>query len=179
MWPLAYCALVMPIVIYRGLWHYLFLHLAIASGPLAMLISHFMERWPPLRRAGLASPLAVVLLMHSVSLIFFTASKIADVRAYRQSVRPYYVALGLLRPGERVAVVSESAFQPSLVYGLPSSWITGASEYKESFSALFVEVKLDQLTDPWMRQNRIGAVIQTTSGITALRPVKPNQETRQ
>jgi hypothetical protein len=166
-WPLLYCALITPLILYRGLWHYTFLHLMVGVVPLAMLIKELTTRWISRPGMRVAAAVGLVLLMHSVSIVFFVHSRIFDIRKYGNSVRAYHSALRQLEPGERMAVIAPNGIPPRLLYGYWPDWISNANEFKESLSALIVVVKTqEELTEQFKKEQRIGVVVHRRMGVT-------------
>jgi len=102
----------------------------------------------------------LLLLIHSVSIVFAMQSKVMDVPQYRNGPRAYFDAMGWLKAGERVAVV-RVGFRPRLIYGVTPQLISGANEFKEDLNGLFVTVQSrDELSEQYIKENRIGAVVQ-------------------
>jgi hypothetical protein len=160
-WPILYVAAITPVAIFRAAWHYLLLHLAIAAVLVAVLVWDWAQRSDFLRRVGPArAAIALLLLIHSVSIVFAMQSKVMDVRQYRDGPRAYFDAMGWLKPGERVAVV-RLGFRPRLIYGVTPQLISGANEFKEALNGLFVAVEgRDEITEQYIKENRIGAIIE-------------------
>jgi len=114
-----------------------------------------------LRKFGaMRSAIALLLVIHSLSIVFAMQSKIMDVPQYRNGPRAYFDAMGSLKPGERVAVV-RVGFRPRLIYGVTPQLINGAKEFKEALNGLFVSVQSkDELSEQYIKENRIGAIVQ-------------------
>lgn len=160
-WPILYVAAITPLAIFRAAWHYLLLHLAIAAVLVAVLMWDWAQRSEFLRRFGPArAAMGLLLLIHSLSIVFAMQSKVMDVPQYRDGPRAYFNAMEWLKPGERVAVV-RVGFRPRLIYGVTPGLISGGNEFKEALKALFVEVQSkDELSKQYIKENRIGAIIQ-------------------
>ncbi len=161
-WPVLYCVAILPVALFRGSWHYLFLHFAIGAVLVAVLVFDLLPRFDFLRRMRPArAAIGVVLLIHAVSIVFVIQAKYLAVRKYRDGPRAYYQAVEWLAPGERVVVVSKGGVRQRLMYGVTPRWISGAEEFKEALNALFVTVETrDEVTEQYIKKNRIRAVIQ-------------------
>ena len=156
-WPVLYCAIITPIAVYRGLWHYLFLHVAVGSVFLATLIGN----WSIVRRWRAWPAIAIVLLLHLPSLIFAANSKIYDVRSYRTTVLPYHHAMSYLNPVQRIAIISRLGPKFRILYGVSPQWISGGEQFKDALTRLFVPVdSKEEMTDEWLKQHNIGAIIE-------------------
>jgi hypothetical protein len=171
-WPLLYCALITPVFIFRGLWHYVFLQLAVGAAPLALMIWHLSGKFLS-RRPRFAAALGVVLLLHSLSFIFFANSRIYDLRRYRKFVQAYHIALDRIKTGERVAVIAPDGIPPRLLYGYWPDWISNGDEFKDALDDMIVQVGSPQkLTDQFIKENQITMVVARKGLMTRAWPVK-------
>ena len=166
-WPVLYCAIITPVAVYRGLWHYLFLHLAVGS----VFLATFISSWSIARRWNNLPAIAVVLLLHLPSLIFAANSKINDVHSYRSTVLAYHSAMDYLKPGQRIAIPSRIGPKFRILYGVSPQWISGGEQFKDSLTRLFVPVdSKEEMSDEWLKQHNIGAIIEPRGhGLHALK----------
>jgi hypothetical protein len=160
-WPLLYCIVVAPVVLYRGSWHYMFLHLALGAAPAAMLIRDLLQRWArvsPLRIAG--ATVVVAILLQGASVFFFIRGKVEDVRQYRAGPGRYYGALAKLEPGQRVAFTNHEDDVNDIVYALTSKWVGNAKELHQALVSRFREVEREEMLTPqFLQEHRIGPII--------------------
>ena len=98
-WPMLFGLSIAPVLAYRGLWHYFFLHLAFGSIFAAFCIRQLLARFRPhlSPRTAVAIAAWTILLIHSVSIVFFVRSKLYDASKYRKARNPCEESLGRLR----------------------------------------------------------------------------------
>jgi hypothetical protein len=166
-WPLLYAILLSPILLYRGTWHYFFIHLAIASVMFSFFLSHLLSRW---RKSWVEAPSALyrlglcVLVVHASALGLVINSKMADARDYQREVGKYLKALSMLHYGERVAAMTKKPPPMYHLHGTSGHWTPGATEFHRAFSDFFV-FTTEPMTQAWLTSNRVGAIVQSRKGI--------------
>ena len=166
-WPAALCAGLLPVVAYRGVWHYYILYMVFA----ALGFAHAVEAWlrsgtRPASGSGRFGRLVVAtVLTHLLALVFFTATKLHDLAAFRSEVRPYLTALDALPSGMRAAIVSRH-FEFSLIDGGFPNYIdrehVGLIQLEEQRAR--VVKRADLITQELVDRLKIATVIDATSG---------------
>jgi hypothetical protein len=162
LWPALYGLLILPVLCYRVWWHYWFIFLAVGSVFFAFALTRLIERSPIHRlgaRAAFAGSIALVLLIHSGSMILVLNSKLKDVQSYRQTMRAYHQALARVPENQRIVVLGETR---SLweIHGVRPSWVPRGREFIRTFESLFVPIKKpDRLTLAWFQRSDIGLIL--------------------
>ncbi|MGE5608531.1 MAG: hypothetical protein ACM359_04710 [Bacillota bacterium] len=161
-WPLIYGLLLLPILGYRGYWHYFFLHLAVASVFFAFLLHTTAHRLLARRIGPMplhASLILLVLLIHSVSIAFVFASKCNDIEVYRSAYRPLHDALAQIRRGQRIAVFAARRWAPWKLHGAYEEWSQSAGEFRQVFDNLFAVLHGDRFPKGWVAANHVGVAV--------------------
>jgi hypothetical protein len=174
-WPVALCVGLLPVVAFRGVWHYYLLHLTFAAIGFAFAVEVWLTHQPLGRTpAGrrLTGAVMTTLLVHSVSLVSFGATKAHDVVAFRSKVAPYLSALGRVPPGTRAAILSRRFEFCQLDGGYPTYiqrdrvGITQAVE-----STAYVVKRPFWITPELVSRLRISSVIDDSSGTVRQIPI--------
>jgi hypothetical protein len=176
-WPAALCVALLPVIAFRGVWHYYVVHLAVGAIGFAYAIEAWLARRfreaASATRQGLRWPVMATLLVHSASLGFFVATKTHDVTTFRRSVAPYLSALAEIPPGTRAVIVSRR-FEFWLLDGGYPNYIdrerVGITQALES-SALVVK-RADRITPELVDQLNISSVIDASSEIVRQVPIE-------
>ena len=121
LWPALYAALTFLIFIHRHDWHYLFIILPFISVFFGHSVSRLLEvvhiehldNWPT------GKVVLSVILVHFVAIWMVFASRCHDVYEYRKNVQPFYRALDLISPEDRIAVISH--YPPETIAGFKMS----------------------------------------------------------
>jgi hypothetical protein len=174
-WVAALCAGLLPVVAYRGVWHYYFVYLAFAAIGFAYAIEVWMRRHGQSLEAHswrLWRAAAATVGLHAVSVLLFGAAKLHDVASFRDDVGPYLSAIESLPPGARVAIVSRR-FEPwQLDGGFPNYLDREQVGLTRAFeSRLYVVKRADRLDAALIAEHGIAAVVDASSGTPRLRTV--------
>jgi hypothetical protein len=176
-WPAALCAGLLPVVAYRGLWHYYILYMVFA----ALGFAHAVETWlgpHPGKRPASGSDqfgrrVVATVLTHLLALVFFTATRLHDFTVFRREVRPYLAALDGLPSGMRAAIVSRH-FEFALIDGGFPNYIdrehVGLTQLEEQRAR--VVKRADLITPELVDQFKIVTVIDATSGAPRAIPIE-------
>lgn len=177
-WAVALCVCLLPVVAFRGLWHYYVLHVALAAVGFAHTIDAWLvrsDRGAGERSGGsvLRRSIVATLLVHAVSVTLFVAIKVNDVRSYRRFVGPYLSALDRLSPGTRAAIVSTGFKFWKLDGGYPNYIERDRLELTRTFeSSGYVAKRAEGITPELVQRMHISCVIDATSGKVRLVPIQ-------
>ncbi len=177
-WPAALCAALLPVVAFRGLFHYYVIHMAFAAIGFACAVDGGLAP-PPARRALAFArqagqrPILATLLVHSVALVFFLAARVHDVSAFRSSVEPYLLALDRLHAGTRAAIVSRRFEFWQLDGGYPNYIDRERVGFTRAFeSRAHVVRRAYWITPELVERERISSVIDASSGVVRCVPIE-------
>ncbi len=164
-WPLLYLVVLIPLLAYRGLWHYSCMHLAIGSVFFGFLLNRLLR--PPRLRYGI---LAVV-LMHALSIGLVAQGKLFDIHIYRERILPFQQAIDRVPYGHHVAMVG--AYIPPIwhMHGVLPQWLWLDGPFQRTCESFFLPLPDGQpLTRDWARENRVDSVLDFR-GDTRLVPI--------
>jgi hypothetical protein len=168
-WPAALCAGLLPVVAYRAVWHYYILYMVFATLGFAYAVESWLGPHTGTRPASgsgrFGRRVVATVLTHLLALVFFTATKVHDIAAFRSQVRPYLTALEGLPSGMRAAIVSRH-FEFSLIDGGFPNYIdrehVGLTQLEEQRAR--VVKRADLITPELVDRLKIATVIDATSG---------------
>jgi hypothetical protein len=177
-WSLALCAALLPVVAFRGLFHYYVIHMAFAAIGFACALDMGLARplaWRALPLAHQAGqrPILVTLLVHSGALVFFLAARAHDVSTFRSSVEPYLQALNRLPLGTRAVVVSKRFEFWQLDGGYPNYIDRARVGFTRAFEArAHIVRRAHWITPELVDREHISSVIDASSGTVRSVPVE-------
>jgi hypothetical protein len=165
-WPLLYAVILIPLLAYRGLWHYSCMHLALASIFFGHLLNWLLR--PPRLRYGVVA----VVLVHALSIGLVAQGKLFDIHIYRERILPFQQAIDRGRYGRHVALVGPRIPPVWHMHGVLPQWLWRDGRFQRACESFFLRVPEGQrLTRAWARTNRVDFVLEC-HGASRLVPIE-------
>lgn len=144
--------LMMPVPLFKYSFHYYYVHLAILSifFPVGLESLLFKTRW---RRFNLVTATFAV---HLPALVFIAYLKVHDVRQYLAMWQPYYKAMRVIEPGERIAQLDNNT-NANFITGYVINYVRMESPFIQALLSKFVATDLNR---DYLTEKNVGAIIQ-------------------
>lgn len=167
-WMVVFILMITPVYINRGLWHYLFIHLAFFSIFFSYFVYDIIDKMIKLSRKYkiMVSAIAII-LVHSLSIYYFIDSKLYDIKSYKDW-KPYYDALNEIDYNEKIGLEKSTSINE--IFGHMFNYVATSSALYDKISSYFIVLD-DKNERQEIIENNIRIIISNTSQGAVLKRV--------